>query len=272
MERQGSGSTDRATRAAGRAKAALGQRARVRTSGGGAALLLALLAGGCVSTQPRLYYNYGDSSAGSYVDGLADEVRLLSCLARSQSRAPGTPGACGGTPVGPRACLGGSGPTSCTEQFLQAGMTLTDLLCQDYFNVGLTRHKHRDYARAVVNDTNGLVTAIMGLTGAGSMATGIVSSSFSYANSTTLNFERNYLVSLDIASTQSLVQRAMAAAAKQNTDKPPKTYYAAERALTRYASLCTFTGMQALLNESARKADLKVDATGTEPVVTIGDP
>jgi hypothetical protein len=223
----------------------------------------------CASTQPRLYYNYpsaGEARPGSqsdsefvYLNALAERVRSLACEAGGPCLPPAKADRSKKAPADPAAA----------SQFLQAGMTLTDLLCLDHFNRALTGHKHRSYARTVLNDTNGLVSAIMGLTGAGSTATGIVGASFSYANSTTGDFEQNYMVSVDLASAQLLVQKAMAITADYHTKNVPRDYFQAERALARYASMCTFTGIQGLLAQAARAAEPSVTALGVEPTLQM---
>jgi hypothetical protein len=147
--------------------------------------------------------------------------------------------------------------------FLDSGMALTDLFCLDYFNRVTKNHQHRGFTRAFLNDTNGLVSAIMGLTQAGSLATGAVGASFSFANSTAENVESNYMVSVDMASAQELTKDAMSKLAAHYRDKaPPATYYEAERDLANYASICTFTGIHGLIAKSVRASKIEVNKKG----------
>lgn len=254
-----------------------------------------LVIAACASTQPRAYYSYGagdespdaPNSPNSYITELALDVQQLACEARRESYPQAQ---CSGHPLGndpgktvsPAAspdpvirlggvAVSGSVPTpvagsSKSAEFLQAGMALSDLLCLDHFRQASSNQRHREYGRNVLNGTNGLVSTILGLTKTGSLATGIVGAGFSFAGSTAEGIESAYMGSVDMGSAQSLVQRTMETLADHYTTKPPANYYAAERALVRYATTCTFSGVRALLSQTVRGAVPNVDLVGPEPL------
>lgn len=246
-----------------------------------------LMIAACVSTQPRPYYSYGAEgdpagAGGSYMTMLAMDVQRLACEARhetyphaqcSQSRKGngadeiGSDAAAAAPAIRSSSVSGSGAHSPKATEFLQAGMALSDLLCLDHFNRASSNQRHREYSRSVLNGTNGLVSTILGLTNTGSLATGIVGAGFSFAGSTAQGIESTYMVSVDLASAQALVQKTMARLADHYTREPPANYYAAERALVRYATTCTFNGVRALISQSVRGTEPRVDVAGTEAVV-----
>jgi hypothetical protein len=218
-----------------------------------------VLAGCATKRDAREYYNYYDDGqpGAKHIASLADHVRGMAAEGRAFNAHTSDETA--------------EARQKQAAEFLDAGMTLTDLLCLDGFSREMRRKQHTSFGRSLLNDTNGLVSAIMGLTNAGSVATGVVGAGFSYAGSTVEGFEENYMVSIDLPSAQALVQRAMSAQAASFADPQhaPENYYQAERALIRYATTCTFSGIRALLAQSVRTSEPIADEQG---IVTMAAP
>ena len=149
-------------------------------------------------------------------------------------------------------------------EYLDTGVTVVDLYCHEFFKQVSVSQAHRQFLRAETNQTGGLISAIMGLTDAGSAATGGVGSLFSFLDSSIESYDAAYLVSPDLPTVQKLVsqtQGQLAAALTASTSA--YTYPQAERALAMYANNCTFNGIRSLMNSSLATTTTTVETSGS---------
>ena len=150
-------------------------------------------------------------------------------------------------------------------RYLDLGIALVDLHCHSFFRQISMSQAHRKFSRAFTNQTGGVVSAIMGLSDAGSKATGGVSALFSFFDASIESYDSAFLVSPDLPIVQKLVFQTQGQLAAELTDSKNSTNYSfpqAERALALYASNCTFNGIRALLNSSLATTQTSVEIIG----------
>ena len=145
-------------------------------------------------------------------------------------------------------------PAACTDEhvetFLNAGLTLSESFCDDFFRNANQSARKRQYARGAFNDVGGGVQAILGLA---KVTTGVVSglgAGVSFIDSTFRNYDSSFMVDADLAKLRRLVLAAQDSMRLSMERDKTSTIYSAERRIIRYAGLCTFLGMKGLLDES----------------------
>ncbi len=144
-------------------------------------------------------------------------------------------------------------------RFLLAGLTLSDYYCDKFFRETNQSARHRRFSRGVANDAGGVVSAVLGLVKAGSVATGAAGAGFAAIDSSFRNYDDSFLVTPDLATMRRLVLAAQDDMKANIVGLPPKSFPAAESAILRYAGLCSFLGMQDLLNASIGKSTKELD-------------
>lgn len=145
-------------------------------------------------------------------------------------------------------------PVACTDQhveaFLNAGLTLSESFCDDFFRNANQSARKRQYARGAFNDVGGGIQAILGLA---KVTTGVVSgigAGVSLIDSTFRNYDSSFMVDADLAKLRRLVLAAQDSMRLSMERDKTSTIYSAERRIIRYAGLCTFLGMKGLLDDS----------------------
>lgn len=163
--------------------------------------------------------------------------------------------------------------------FIDSGITLSDYYCDIFFRNTNRAVRHRRFTRNTTNDVGGMVATILGLAKAGSGVTGGVAAGFSFADSGFRNYDESFMVDPDLAKMQRLVIAAQDNMKVRIFADPPKSFPAAESAIIRYAGLCSFLGMQDLLNDSVNEKTNRIEtdtgakqAGGVKPVVPAGAP
>ena len=146
------------------------------------------------------------------------------------------------------------------KQYLDSGITVVNLYCREFFRQISASAAHRAYLSSEVNDFGGFISAVLGLTNAGSLATGATGALFGLLDSSIKNYDASYMVSPDLPSIERLVIRSQSTLAEDllAADRT-YTYPKAERALADYANTCTFNGIKSLANESVNAADMHVE-------------
>lgn len=146
-------------------------------------------------------------------------------------------------------------------EFVGAGFALSDYYCDIFFRQTNAGARHRRFARNLNNDVGGAIATILGLAKAGSGVVGGVAAGFSLADGSFRNYDESFLVDADLAKLRRLVLAAQDNMKLQIRDKPPGTVFDAESTIIRYAGLCSFLGMQDLLNDSvaAKTATIEND-------------
>ena len=140
------------------------------------------------------------------------------------------------------------------QDFQDAGLTLSDIYCEDFFRKANATARRRGFGRGVTNDVGGAVQAILGLA---KVTTGVISgvgAGIAFADSTFRNYDESFMVDADLSRMRRLVNAARDSMRldfrDQDQSGPGLTIFAAESRIQRYAGLCTFLGMKNLLDAS----------------------
>jgi hypothetical protein len=150
------------------------------------------------------------------------------------------------------------------KRYLLAGLTLSDIYCDRFFRVTNQQSRRRKFTRSTTNDVGGVVAAVLGLAQAPTQVVGGVAAGFAGIDSTFRGYDDAFLVSPDLSNVRSLVYAAQDSfrnSALKSTEIP-KDYMTARTTIVRYAGLCSYLGMQELLNRSLNQQTtlLKKDA------------
>lgn len=146
------------------------------------------------------------------------------------------------------------------RQFTEAGLTLSDLYCDRFFRSTNTSARRRRFARGAFNDAGALVAAALRFASAGQSALALSTAGFNATDSSFRNYDESFMVSADLSRVRRLVLAAQDAMKLSIRASQPQSYYAAQSSILRYAGLCSFLGMQDLLNASVTEAIEKVEA------------
>lgn len=137
------------------------------------------------------------------------------------------------------------------NNYLDTGVTVADLYCQAYFKDLAVQHADQVAGRGALNIADAAVSALLGLTGTNANTIAGASVLFSSAEAQYENIDAAYLVSPNISSVERLVTEARQTLYREIlSDGGPKTYAQAERRLNAYHRLCTFTGVNRLVDEA----------------------
>lgn len=135
--------------------------------------------------------------------------------------------------------------------YLDTGVTVADLYCQVYFKKLSVQHADQVAGRGALNIADAAVSALLGLTGTGANTIAGASVLFSATEAQYENIDAAYLVSPNISSVERLVTDARQTLYREIlSDDGPKSYAQAERRLNAYHKLCTFTGVNRLVDEA----------------------
>lgn len=151
---------------------------------------------------------------------------------------------------------------------VDAGMTLSDFYCDAFFRRTNQAARKRRFARGASNDVGGAIAAVLGLARAGSALTGGAAAGFSFLDSEYRNYDESFLVDADLSKLRRLVMSAEDNMKKAIYAAPPSSFFAAESTILRYAGLCSFLGMQDLLNESVQEKTSRIEAANSETPMT----
>ena len=147
-------------------------------------------------------------------------------------------------------------------QLWKEGQAYARSLCSDFFRRISLAKAHRDHAQKQTNIAGGLMTAGMGLAGVSPKAVGGAGLLFSGAESSFDAYNASYLVSPDLGLMEALV-RAVQNKKDETVTKDSLPHVSDTIShLNEYVYPCTFTGMQALLDDSLGK---KITEFGYEP-------
>ena len=138
------------------------------------------------------------------------------------------------------------------KRYLAAGFALTDIYCDRFFRETNAAMRRRKFGRALTNDVGTAVGSVLGLIT--SVPKAVVSGTSAVTgglDSTWRNYEDSFVVSPELESIRSLVLAAQDDYRQQTYREAfPADYMTARSAVVRYAGLCSFLGMKALLNQS----------------------
>jgi hypothetical protein len=147
------------------------------------------------------------------------------------------------------------------DKFIDAGTTLSDLYCDRFFRAVNQASRKRQFARGATNDAGGAIAAVLGLVKAGSGITGGTAAGFSFLDSTFRNYDESFLVDANIAKMRRLVLAAQDDMKLEMDTNKPSNVFRAETSIIRYSSLCSFLGMQELLDSSIEDKIEKIETS-----------
>nr|MBA3730184.1 hypothetical protein [Sphingomonas sp.] len=158
------------------------------------------------------------------------------------------------------------GDETAFRSHFNAGVALSDLYCDDYFRRIAVHKQKRQFGRSTTNDLGTAVSSVLGLASAGSIATGGAGVLFGLGDGVWRNYDTAFLVEPDLGKMLELVrvnQKTMrdqyGGAAKFGS------YFEANSAINDYAQLCSYAGMDKLLNKALEIAtdEQTIDQTVT---------
>lgn len=145
-------------------------------------------------------------------------------------------------------------PEESMRPYVAAGFAISDFYCQRFFIKTDESYRRRSFGRAATNDVGTVVQSILGLANAGKDAITGIGLATGLADSTWRQYDTAFLISADLSNVQSLVhasQDNFRARSLGSDATLPADYSTAQSVIMRYANICSFLGMQSLLNRSA---------------------
>lgn len=135
--------------------------------------------------------------------------------------------------------------------YMDTGVTVADIYCERYFRRLAVQHADQKAGRGALNIADAATSGILGATGAAADTISIVSVLFSAGEAQYENIDAAYLVSPNISFVERLVTEARQTLYQEIvSDGGPKNYAQAERRLIAYHKLCTFNGVNRLVDEA----------------------
>ena len=143
--------------------------------------------------------------------------------------------------------------TEANFKFWKEGQAYSKSLCSDFFRRISLAKAHREHAKKQTNIIGGLVTAGMGFASSSAEAVGATGMAFSGAGSGFDAYDSTYLVTPDLGLMESLVKAVQSKKSSEVTADQLMHVSDAINHLNDFVYPCTFTGMQALLDNSLNK-------------------
>lgn len=162
------------------------------------------------------------------------------------------------------------------KDYYNAGIALSDIYCDDYFRrIAMSKQK-RQFGRATTNDVGTAASAGLGLLSAGSLLTGGVGTLFGLSDNLFRNYDSAFVVEPNLGKMLNLVQSAQSAMRAGADSDSFTTYLEAHRAVSSYAQMCSYVGMDALLDRAiaagtdiAARASAKAVSPAGEQAVAV---
>lgn len=151
------------------------------------------------------------------------------------------------------------------SRHLRSGLALADLYCDDYFRRIAVRKQTRQFGRSTTNDMGTATSAALGLASAGSILTGGAGVLFGLMDGIYRNYDAAFVVEPDLGKMLDLVKTAHSELREALEGRPPASFADANSAITAYAQLCSYAGMDELLNVALEAGS---DPETIEQVVT----
>lgn len=136
------------------------------------------------------------------------------------------------------------------RDYILSGFALTDLYCDTFFRRTNQSLRKRKFGRTATNDVGTVVASVLGLSNVGPKVISGVATGFGLADSTWRNYDDAFVVAPELDVVRSLVLSAQDEFRRETLDNLPNDYASGRSVIVRYAGLCSFLGMQALLNQS----------------------
>lgn len=136
------------------------------------------------------------------------------------------------------------------QRYYAAGLALSDIYCDDYFRRIAEHKQKRQFGRSTTNDVGTAASAGLGLASAGSILTGGIGAAFGLADNLFRNYDNAFIVEPNLGKMLKLIKAAQTIQ-KSNVQPDSFTnYFEAYRDVTAYAQLCSYVGMDALLDRA----------------------
>jgi hypothetical protein len=135
-------------------------------------------------------------------------------------------------------------------QLWKDGQVYARTLCSDFFRRIARSYSHRQHARKQTNIAGGFISGAMGLAGVSPDAVGGTSLAFSSAESMFNAYDESFMVTPDLGLMEVLVKTAQKSKSESVNDKDIDHVSDVLTHLNEYVYPCTFTGIQALLDQS----------------------
>lgn len=146
-----------------------------------------------------------------------------------------------------------SGDIEANKLFWKDGQAFARTLCSDFFRRIARSYAHRENVRKQTNIAGGLITGIMGLAGASPEAVGGTGLSFASAESAFNVYNETFMVTPDLGLMEALVKTVQKTKSQEVDMKSLEHVSDVITHLNEYVYPCTFTGMQALLDQSLNR-------------------
>jgi hypothetical protein len=143
-----------------------------------------------------------------------------------------------------------SDPAFAPQRYYQAGVALSDIYCDDYFQRIANHRQKRQFGRSATNDVGTAASAGLGLASAGSILTGGIGAAFGLADNLFRNYDAAFVVEPNLGKMLKLVKQSQANFLAANGASAVTDYFQALRLVNEYAQKCSYTGMGALLDRA----------------------
>lgn len=132
---------------------------------------------------------------------------------------------------------------------LQAGISLSDNLCSEWFRKLGAAQSKVSANRNIVSNIGALTAALMGFAGAGSAAVGSVAGGFGFAENTFESEAANFIVAPSVAQVQDAIVKLRGNEAEALSSESVNRYKALRR-LIRYNDTCSHNAVKAYVEQS----------------------
>lgn len=139
------------------------------------------------------------------------------------------------------------------QSYFDAGVALSDLYCDDYFRRIALHKQKRHFYRSTTNDVGTAASVGLGLASAGSIITGGVGAAFGLFDALYRNYDAAFIVEPDLGQLLNVVKTAQKNYLSDQV--PPSSLLKATAAITGYAQICSYAGMDQALNKTLEKGN-----------------
>jgi hypothetical protein len=132
---------------------------------------------------------------------------------------------------------------------VQAGLALSKLYCENYFDRISLHVGKRTFWQALTNDAGAAISAVLGLSNAGVKVTSGVGVGFGLADGIFRNYNGQFVVGPDLAIVRNAVLAAQTDKRTSILGNMPTNFADANTAILEHAKTCSFLGMKGLIND-----------------------
>ena len=160
------------------------------------------------------------------------------------------------------------------HRFIDAGFALSNIYCEDFFRETNASARRRKFARSTTSDVGATIKIILGLANVASGVGGGFAAAFGFTDAGFRNYDESYLVAADLSRVRKLVLATQdhfkASLNDEATDKTThiKDYIEARDAIVRYDAICSYLGMQELINASVSDQTDQIKSIDSKTQVT----